>query len=114
MNRRRAIVAMCGLTLIVLLLAPVASSLPDGLETVARHLGFASDATKPLGAPLADYTFPRWTHSPIGTAVAGAVGALAVFAVVGLLGLALRGRQDATGERNVLHKRGQADAPERS
>lgn len=38
-------------------LAPVASSLPDGLESTARQLGFAGQATA-WAAPFADYVVP--------------------------------------------------------
>jgi len=61
--------------------APFASSLPDGLETAARRLGFAAAARPLWPAPAPDYE-PRWlAASRVGTALAGLVGTLAAAAL---------------------------------
>src|SRR5262245_50247303 len=68
-------------TLIVLLLSPLASADPDGLERVAGSLGFLD---RGLGAPyqlLPDYTIPFLGETPLSTIVAGVIGALVVAAV---------------------------------
>ena len=61
----------------MLLAAPFASRLPDGLERVAGELGFAARATSTAGAPLGGYEFP-WLMSGgswLGVVIAGALGA---------------------------------------
>jgi cobalt/nickel transport system permease protein len=68
-------------TLIVVLLSPLASADPDGLERVAQNLGFLD---RGLDAPyqiFPDYTIPFLGQTPISTIVAGAIGALAVAAL---------------------------------
>jgi cobalt/nickel transport system permease protein len=65
-------------TLIVVLLSPLASSDPDGLERVAENLGFLD---RGLDAPyqvIPDYTIPFLGETPLSTIVAGAIGALLV------------------------------------
>ncbi|MCA9961509.1 MAG: energy-coupling factor ABC transporter permease [Anaerolineales bacterium] len=65
-------------TLLVLLLSPLASSFPDGLEWVAEENGFIHTA---LDAPyqlLPDYTIPFFGETALSTIVAGIVGALIV------------------------------------
>lgn len=65
-------------TAIVVLLAPLASASPDGLERVAEDMGFLS---RGLDAPytiLPDYTIPFLGEGSLSTIVAGLVGALIV------------------------------------
>jgi cobalt/nickel transport system permease protein len=73
-----------GLALLVaVLLGPVASSFPDGLEFVGERTGFLGEEAPPvLNAPLPDYNVPGWERwLRLGTAAAGAIGTLVVFAV---------------------------------
>ena len=67
--------------------APFACSWPDGLESVAARLGFKYRAVSSFFAALApDYQVPG-VHWAVGaTALAGAAGALVVFAVAIALG----------------------------
>ncbi len=60
---------------LVLLLAPWASALPDGLEAVAEHLGFADRERASLSAPAADYTVPGVPNEGVSTILAGVLGA---------------------------------------
>jgi cobalt/nickel transport system permease protein len=77
--------AVLGVLAALVLLAPFASSLPDGLEHVAERLGFAGRAGQALGAPLPDYALPA-LDSPLGaTLAAGAVGTLVAFLLAWLL-----------------------------
>jgi cobalt/nickel transport system permease protein len=66
---------------VVLLLAPLASSLPDGLESVAEKLGFAGHLAAPTPAPLAGYEVAGVGGSVWSTILAGVAGTLLVFAV---------------------------------
>ena len=60
--------------------APFACTWPDGLDTVARFLGFDSKASSgALSAPLADYRLPFIGSTTLATAVAGAIGTVLAF-----------------------------------
>jgi cobalt/nickel transport system permease protein len=91
-------------TLIVLLLSPLASADPDGLERVAENLGFLD---RGLGAPyqlLPDYTIPFLGETPLSTIVAGVIGALVVAAVAVGVARLIRRRPDqpsVSAERSV-------------
>jgi cobalt/nickel transport system permease protein len=60
--------------------APFACSWPDGLESVARALGFESQATaSPLAAPMVSYQLPFIGSATVATALAGLIGTLCAF-----------------------------------
>lgn len=62
--------------------APFASRWPDGLEHVLATLGIAPHVwSPPAGAPLPDYAAPGIGSPGLATALAGAAGALAAFAL---------------------------------
>jgi cobalt/nickel transport system permease protein len=84
------VVAGVLITLIVVLLSPLASADPDGLERVAEDLGFLNLSTPPPYAILPDYTLPLLGKTPLSTILAGAIGALVVGVVIVLLGRALK------------------------
>jgi hypothetical protein len=91
-TRRRSIAYGSALAIgLMVLLAPFASSLPDGLEHVAERLGFAGRAAAAQPAPLPDYAVvPLAEASPwLATVVAGAVGALVAFGVAWFVARAL-------------------------
>lgn len=73
---------------LAVLLAPWASSLPDGLERVAESLGFDHRAGVSFPAPLPDYTVPGVTGA-LAVSLAGALGTAVVFALALLLGRVL-------------------------
>jgi cobalt/nickel transport system permease protein len=66
---------------LILFVSPFASQWPDGLEKVATTFGFESKVvSKPLvSSPIADYQVPGIGSLSMATALAGAVGAVAVF-----------------------------------
>ena len=76
---------------LMVLVAPFASSLPDGLEHVAERFGFAGRAAASQPAPLPDYTLvPLSEASPwLATVLAGALGAAVAFAVAWFVARAL-------------------------
>ena len=80
---------------LVFVLAPIASSSPDGLEKVALDTGFSETATDhPVGGPLADYGVSGVQSEPAGTVLAGTIGVVATFAVgLGIAALLRRRRQ---------------------
>lgn len=62
------------------LLAPRASSAPDGLERVAEDLGFANLAQASLSGLAPDYLTPGVASPALAVALAGVLGVLIVFA----------------------------------
>ncbi|RMF26206.1 MAG: cobalamin biosynthesis protein CbiM [Chloroflexi bacterium] len=87
-------VAGLGLALLVVLLAPLASSFPDGLERVAEDYGFIEAARNAPYQIIPDYLFPGVSNQALATILAGLVGTLIVFAVT--LGV-VRGSTKAGG-----------------
>jgi cobalt/nickel transport system permease protein len=89
-QRRLAYGALLSMGLMVLL-APFASSAPDGLEHVAERLGFAGLAAAAQPAPLPDYNLaPLASASPwLATVLAGAAGTLVAFGVAWFVARAL-------------------------
>jgi cobalt/nickel transport system permease protein len=78
------------ITLVVVLLSPLASADPDGLERVAEDFGFIGQGLNAPYQVLPDYTIPFLGATGLSTIVAGAVGALLVAAVAYGLGRVLR------------------------
>ena len=75
---------------VVFLLAPFASSAPDGLERVAEALGFDHQASEGAEAPLPDYSVPGVGSSWLSTVLAGVIGTLLAFLVAWGASWALR------------------------
>jgi cobalt/nickel transport system permease protein len=87
------IVAGIIVTVIAVLLSPLASADPDGLERVAEDLGFMEAG---LDAPyeiLPDYTIPFLGETALSTIVAGIVGALVMLGIMVILGSLLKKRE---------------------
>ena len=86
-----------------LLVAPHASPLPDGLEKVAAELGFEHNAVSNpvVSSPLKDYQIPGIQSASTATIAAGAVGAIAVFALSFLLARVLLPRQKSDAHTSV-------------
>jgi len=79
---RRKEILFC-LLLVVLAAAvfiPFASQSPDGLEKVAKDLGFAAkESERPAVQPFADYRIPGIDNKNISTVISGLLGALTMF-----------------------------------
>jgi cobalt/nickel transport system permease protein len=80
---------------VVVFLAPLASSFPDGLEFVGGKYGFIAESTTSYEAPLPDYSTPGLADGRWSTVVAGLVGTLTVF-IAGILFSRIK-RTDAAG-----------------
>jgi cobalt/nickel transport system permease protein len=79
-------------SLVVVLLSPLASADPDGLERVAEDLGFLG---KGLSAPyqiIPDYTLPFLGETALSTVLAGVVGVMVVGAIIVLLGQGMKAK----------------------
>ena len=68
---------------LVIFVAPLANSNPDGLERVAEDQGFIATAEESavVDSPLADYGVAGVENDRTGTVVAGLIGTVLVFAV---------------------------------
>jgi len=84
-GRRWWIVGLAVAVLIVIVLAPLASSDPDGLERVASDSGFLGDARAALFSIIPDYTIPGLDGN-LSTIVAGLIGVALVAGLLFLLG----------------------------
>jgi cobalt/nickel transport system permease protein len=72
---------------LALFVVPFACPWPDGLERALTKLGLERAELRPVVPPLApDYQVPGVSHAAVATAIAGAAGALIVFALAWLLG----------------------------
>lgn len=78
------------LTFVVVLLSPLASASPDGLERVAKNMGFLSAGKTAPFHIIPDYTLPFLGATPLSTVLAGGLGVLIVLGVAFLLGHSLR------------------------
>lgn len=67
------------IALAAVLLSPLASASPDGLERVAEDHGFLDQGEEPSIQVLPDYTVPFVRDDVVTTILAGAVGVLVVF-----------------------------------
>jgi cobalt/nickel transport system permease protein len=79
-------------TLLAVILSPLASASPDGLERVAADMGFLDSGRAAPYQLLPDYTVPFLGETPLSTVVAGAVGALVALALMVVVGVILRKR----------------------
>ncbi len=92
MNKQKKLI-LGGLAAIgvAVLLAPLASSFPDGLEKTAETQGFAAKAGTFFSAVFADYTLPGLHSVAVSRVLAGLIGVAIVFVlVVGLAKLLSR------------------------
>jgi len=92
MNKRTLTVGLLA-ALALVLLSPLASSFPDGLERVAEDLEFIDRAQSPAYEALPDYTVPGLSSPALSTVVAGIVGVAVVFGVTWGVGALLKRRQ---------------------
>lgn len=81
------------IVLAVALMAPLASSAPDGLERFAEDEGFAESATEAPFSILADYLFPGVENETVALLLAGWVGVTAIFLLAGGLTLTVKRRR---------------------
>lgn len=82
-----------GIALALVLLSPLASPDPDGLERVAENHGFIERALEPVYQLIPDYVFPGIADERLATVLAGTVGVLVVFALTwGVASLLRRAR----------------------
>jgi cobalt/nickel transport system permease protein len=95
------IVAGLAVALAAVLLTPLASADPDGLERVAEDIGFIDQAAEAPYQVLPDYTIPFLGESGASTIVAGIVGVLVVAGVALGAGYVARRPREAPSRRGA-------------
>ena len=80
------------ITLAVVLLSPLASADPDGLERVAGDLGFLSKGVSAPYTILPDYTVPFLGETALSTIAAGMIGIIVVGVIIVLLGQGMKAK----------------------
>ena len=79
------VIALVVSVFLAVVISPLASSSPDGLEKVAEDKGFLEKAEEHQAAwkysPIPDYAVGGIKNESVGTALAGLIGTLLVFAV---------------------------------
>jgi hypothetical protein len=85
----------------LVLLSPLASAWPDGLERVAEDRGFIDLAQDPLYELIPDYVLPGVGHEHLATILAGLIGVLVLFGVGFGVGYLLRVRRSTDQTRQV-------------
>lgn len=78
------------ISLLAVLLSPLASANPDGLERVAKDIGFLQIGQAASYQILPDYTIPFLGETALSTIVAGAVGALVLLGLMIVIGKSLQ------------------------
>jgi cobalt/nickel transport system permease protein len=84
------------ITLLLVILSPLASSHPDGLEWVAQEQGFLELARTTLYTIFPEYSLPGISNPALATIAAGILGAIIV--VVVAFGISRMGKQTNTQE----------------
>lgn len=79
------------ISLAVVLLSPLASVDPDGLNRVAMDLGFI-DVAKSGSAPLAGYMVPFLALTSLNKIIAGGIGVLVASAIIMLIGRGMKAK----------------------
>ena len=83
--------------LVLVILSPVASTRPDGLEWVAMENGFLDKAQGPLYQIIPDYLYPGASNEILATIVAGILGVVIVLLVTLGVAYTRRNRQTSGG-----------------
>jgi len=99
MTRMRRYWWLAGLAVavvVVIVLAPLASSDPDGLERVAIDSGFAEQGQEAAYEILPGYSIPGLGDGSLSLIVAGLVGVTLIFGAMWLLGRVLARRSRPT------------------
>jgi len=78
------------ITLAVVLLSPLASASPDGLERVATDMGFINAGQSAPYSIIPDYTLPFLGETAFSTIMAGVIGVVVVGAIIMLIGRGMK------------------------
>ncbi len=92
------------ITLAVVLLSPLASADPDGLNRVAMDLGFIESARSGAG-PLAGYAIPFLANVSVSKIVAGTIGVVVVLVLGIIAGRTLQKRTQLNDGKSAIVNR---------
>ncbi len=95
-SRVRLWVAGYVIALAVVMLAPLASGSPDGLERVAEDAGFMDAALSAPYALIADYAVPGVQNDVLATILAGAIGVTVMYLLIVGVALLMRAMRPST------------------
>ena len=98
------VVAGVLIALTVILLSPLASVNPDGLNRVAMDLGFIHVAQSGTG-PFAGYTIPFLANSSVAKIAAGVLGLLVVLGLVWITGRSLQKKSESQDRPSPMANR---------
>lgn len=93
------IVAGALIALVVVILSPLASTDPDGLNRVAMNLGFIDSARSGNG-PLAGYSISLFENASLSRIVAGTIGVLVVLVAAFLAGRTLQKKSQVANRKS--------------
>jgi ABC-type Fe3+ transport system permease subunit len=82
------------IALLLVLLTPLASAFPDGLEKVAEGAGFADKAQASSFTVIPDYSLPGVQNETAATILSGVIGTLLLFGIGFGLAWMLRKRKN--------------------
>jgi cobalt/nickel transport system permease protein len=88
---RKSVITFASACAAALLLSPLASGFPDGLEKIAETFSFLPEGLIQF-APLAGYQLPGIGNAAWGTGLAGMVGVMLTFAGAWLVGWHIQGK----------------------
>ena len=80
------------ISLAVVLISPLASSDPDGLERVAINMGFIDTGLSAPYSIIPDYTLPFLGETALSTIAAGIIGVFVVGAIIMLVGRGMKAK----------------------
>jgi len=86
------------IALALVIVSPLASADPDGLEWVAEQQGFLINAQSPQYNIIPDYVLPGVSNEALATILAGGLGVLIVFGVALAVAYTRRGRQPSSSQ----------------
>lgn len=84
-------------TLALIIISPLASTRPDGLEWVAEQSGFIDKIREPLYQLIPDYLVPGISNEAFATILAGILGASLVFTIGVAMAITRRNRRSVDG-----------------
>jgi cobalt/nickel transport system permease protein len=93
------------IALAVVLLSPLASASPDGLERVAINMGFIETGQPAPYEIIPDYTIPFLGETALSTIVAGAIGVLVVLAIAFITGRSLQNTRQSDTQPSIQNRK---------
>jgi hypothetical protein len=83
------------IALLLVLLSPLASRFPDGLDSFAEEHGFVDKASEPAFMVVPEYSFPGVENEAAATILAGLLGTLIMFGLGFGLASMLKSKNEA-------------------